>query len=121
MGNYGNTKKKKKQGNQFPHSKKLVQEPKGNEENRYLDGDSNKLKINYAKEPNEANTNNLKEKILQVISENFIEMILDMVNQNVQETLKNFKHNKNRECEKAQEEIKEIKEALYKHKVKQRT
>jgi hypothetical protein len=42
-------------------------------------------------------------------------MILDMVNQNVQETLKNFKHNKNRECEKAQEEIKETKEALYKH------
>jgi hypothetical protein len=35
-----------------------------------------------------------------------LEMILDMVNQNVQETLKKFKNNKNREFEKAQEEIK---------------
>jgi flagellar basal body rod protein FlgG len=37
------------------------------------------MKINYAKEPNEAHKNNLKEEILQVINENFIEMILDMV------------------------------------------
>jgi DNA repair exonuclease SbcCD ATPase subunit len=42
-------------------------------------------------------------------------MILDMVNQNVQETLKKFQDNKNRQFEKAQEEIKEILEALYKH------
>jgi uncharacterized membrane protein YvbJ len=53
--------RQKKQGNQFPHSKKLVQEPEGNEENRYSDPDSNKKKINYAKEPNEAHKNNLKE------------------------------------------------------------
>jgi hypothetical protein len=32
--------RQKKQGNQFPHSKKLVQEPEGNEENRYSDPDS---------------------------------------------------------------------------------
>jgi hypothetical protein len=44
------TRRQKKQGNQFPHSKKLVQEPEGNEENRYSDLDSNKMKINYAKE-----------------------------------------------------------------------
>jgi chromosome segregation ATPase len=42
-------------------------------------------------------------------------MILDMVNQNVQETLKKFQDNKNKEFEKAQEEIKETIEALYKH------
>jgi hypothetical protein len=42
-------------------------------------------------------------------------MILDMVNQNVQETLKKFQHNKSREFEKAQEEIKETIETLYKH------
>jgi hypothetical protein len=30
------------------------------------------MKINYAKEPNEAYKNNLKEEILQVINENFI-------------------------------------------------
>jgi hypothetical protein len=107
--------RQKKQVNQFPHSKKLVQEPERNEENRYSDPDSNKMKINYAKEPNEAHKNNLKEEILQVIKENFIEMILDMVNQNVQETLKNFQDNKNKEFEKAQEEIKETIEALYKH------
>jgi hypothetical protein len=109
------TGRQKKQGNQFQHSKKFVQEPEGNEENRYSDPDSNKMKINYAKEPNEAHKNNLKDEILQVINENFIEMILDMVNQNVQETLKKFQDNKNKEFEKAQERIKETIEALYKH------
>jgi hypothetical protein len=44
------------------------------------------MKINSAKEPNEAHKNNLKEDILQVLNENFMEMILDMVKQNVQET-----------------------------------
>jgi microcompartment protein CcmL/EutN len=42
-------------------------------------------------------------------------MILHRVNQNVQETLKKFQDNKNWEFEKAQEEIKETTEALYKH------
>jgi hypothetical protein len=60
--------RQKKQGHQFPHSKKLVQEPEGNEKNRYWDPDSNKTKINYAKESNEAHKNNLKEEILQVIN-----------------------------------------------------
>jgi exonuclease VII large subunit len=104
----------KKEGNHFPPNNKLVQEPKGNEENRCPDPYSNKTKINYAKEPNEAHKNSLKEEILQVINENFIETILDMVNQNVQETLKKFQDNKNREFEKAQEQIKETREALYK-------
>jgi hypothetical protein len=107
--------KQKKQGNQFPHSKTLVHEPEGNEENGYSDPHSNKMKINYAKEPNEAHKNNLKEHILQVLNENFIEMILDIDNQNVQETLKKFQDKKNREFEKAKEEIKETIEALYKH------
>jgi hypothetical protein len=44
------TGRQKKEGNQFPHSKKLVQEPEGNKENRYSDPDSNKMKINYAKD-----------------------------------------------------------------------
>jgi hypothetical protein len=79
--------RQKKQGNPYPHSKKLVQESEGNEENKYPEQDSNKMKINYAKGPNEAHKNNLKEEILQVLNENFIEMILDMLNQNVQETL----------------------------------
>jgi hypothetical protein len=58
------------------------------------------MKINYAKGPNEAHKNNLKEEILWVINENFIEMILDIVNQNVQETLKKIQDNKNGELEK---------------------
>jgi membrane-associated HD superfamily phosphohydrolase len=41
-------------------------------------------------------------------------MILGVVNQNVQETLKKFQDNKNREFEKAQKQIKETIEALYK-------
>jgi hypothetical protein len=52
--------RQEKQGNQFPHHKKLVEEPEGNEENRYSDPDSNRTKINHAKEPNEAHKNNLK-------------------------------------------------------------
>jgi exonuclease VII large subunit len=42
-------------------------------------------------------------------------MILDMVNQYVQEALKKHLDNKNREFEKAQEQIKETIEALHKH------
>jgi hypothetical protein len=34
------------------------------------------------KEPKEAHKNVLKEEIVQVINENFIEMLIDMVNQN---------------------------------------
>jgi hypothetical protein len=85
--------RQKKDGNHFSPNNKLVQEPEGNEENRCPDPDSNKMKINYAKEPNEAHKKTLKEEILQVINENFIEMILDMVNQTVQETLKKFQDN----------------------------
>jgi NAD(P)H-dependent FMN reductase len=79
------------------------------------------MKINYAKEWNEAHNNNIKEEILHVLNENFTEMILDMINQTVQETLKKFQDNKNREFEKAKEEIKETIEALYNTKVKERT
>jgi hypothetical protein len=51
----------KKKENQFPPINKLVQEPEGNEENRYSDPDSNKTKTNYAKDPNETHKNTLKE------------------------------------------------------------
>jgi hypothetical protein len=59
------------------------------------------MKINYAKEPNEAHKNTLKKESLQVINENYTEMIMDMANQNVQETLMKFQDNKNREFGKA--------------------
>jgi hypothetical protein len=51
--------RQKKEGNHFSPSNKLVQEPEGNEESRYLDPDSNKMKINYAMEPNEVHKNTL--------------------------------------------------------------
>jgi hypothetical protein len=65
--------------------------PKNSEENEkkgYPDPDSNKTNVNYTKETNKAHKKILQEEMLQVINENFIEMLLDMVNQNVQETLK---------------------------------
>jgi DNA repair exonuclease SbcCD ATPase subunit len=104
----------KKDGNNFPPNNKLVQEPERNEKKQMPRSNYNKAQIKYAKEHNKAHKNLLKEEILQVINENFIEMILDMVNQNVQETLKKFQDNK-KKCEKAQEQIKETIEALYKH------
>jgi hypothetical protein len=57
----------------------------------------------------------LKEEILQIINENFIEMLLDMVNQNVQVALKKFQDNKNKEYKKTQKQINEIIGALNKH------
>jgi hypothetical protein len=80
--------RQKKDGNHSPPKNKLAQDSEGNEENGYPDSDSNNTKINYSKESNEAHKNLLKEEILQIINENFVEMILDMVNQNVREALK---------------------------------
>jgi hypothetical protein len=93
----GNMGRRKREGNHSPPQNKVVQVLEQNEENRCPDPDSNKIKINYTKEPNKAHKNTLKEEILQVINENFIEMLLDMVNQNVQEALKKFQENKIKE------------------------
>jgi hypothetical protein len=82
--------RQKRDGSHSPHKNKLVQDLEQNKENRYPDPDSNKTKINYTKEPNKSYKNTLKEEILQVINENFIEILLDMVNQNIQEALKKF-------------------------------
>jgi hypothetical protein len=81
----------------LPPKKYLIQDSEGNEENRCLVLDSNKTKINDAKKPNNVHKNTIKEEILQVITENFMEMLLEMVNQNVQETLKKFQDTKNKE------------------------
>jgi hypothetical protein len=48
----------------LPSKNKLIQDSEGNEENKYPDPDSNKTKIYYTKEHNEANKNTLKEEIL---------------------------------------------------------
>jgi hypothetical protein len=47
--------------------------------------------MNNTKEPSNAHKNTLKEEILQEITENFMEKILDMDNQNVQDAFKKSK------------------------------
>jgi uncharacterized protein YejL (UPF0352 family) len=42
-------------------------------------------------------------------------MLLGMINQNIQEALKKFQDNKNKEYEKTQKQVNEIIEALSKH------
>jgi hypothetical protein len=107
--------RRKRDGNHSPPKTKLVQDSERNKENRYPDPDSNKTKINYTKESNKAHKNTLKEEILQEINENFIKMLLVMVNQNVQEALKKFQDNKNKEYWKTQKQINENIEVLNKH------
>jgi hypothetical protein len=92
----------KRDRNHSPLKNNVIQDSEGNEENWHPVSDSNKTKVNDAKEPSHANNNSLEEEILQVITENFMDMLLDMVNQNVQEALKKFQDTKNKEYEKTQ-------------------
>jgi hypothetical protein len=98
-----------------PPKNNLIQDSEGNEENGYPVPDSNKTKINDTKETSNAHKIILKEEILQLITENFMEMILDMVNNNVQEALKKFQDTKNERYEKTQKQINELIGALSKH------
>jgi hypothetical protein len=98
-----------------PPKNNLIQDSEGNEENGYPVPDSNKTKINDTKETSNAHKIILKEEILQLITENFMEMILDMVNNNVQEALKKFQDTKNERYEKTQKQINELIGALNKH------
>jgi hypothetical protein len=70
--------RRKRNGNHSLHKKNLIQDSEGNEENRYPVPDSNKTIINDTKEPKNVHKNKLKEEILQVITENFMEMLLDV-------------------------------------------
>jgi hypothetical protein len=74
--------RRKRDGNHSPTKNNLIQDAEENEENGYPVPDSNKTKINDTKEPNYVDIH--KEEILQVITENFMDMTLDMVNQNLQ-------------------------------------
>jgi chromosome segregation ATPase len=106
--------RRKRDGNHSPPKNNLIQDSEGNEENGNPVPDSNKAKINDNKEPNNVHKNTLKE-ILQVVTENLMEKILDMVNQNVQGALKKFQDTKNKEYEKTQKQINELLGALNKH------
>jgi hypothetical protein len=59
-------------------------------------------------EPNEAHKNTMKEEILQEITENFMEMLLDKVHQNLQEALKKFQDNNKKRNVKTQKQISEL-------------
>jgi molecular chaperone DnaK (HSP70) len=107
-------KDKKTDGNHSLPKNNLIQDSEGNEENGYPVPDFNKAKINNAKEPSNAHKNTFKEEILQVITENFMELLLDMVNQNIQEALKKFQDTKNKEYKKTQKQINELIGALNK-------
>jgi hypothetical protein len=48
---------RKRVRNHSPPKNKVVQDLEQNEENGYTDPDSNKTKINYIKDPNEAHNN----------------------------------------------------------------
>jgi hypothetical protein len=97
--------RRKRDENHFLPQNNLIQDSERNEENRYPVPDSNKTEINDTKEPNDAHKNTLKKEILQVITENFVEMLLDIESQNVQEALKKFQDTKNKEYEKTQKQI----------------
>jgi hypothetical protein len=92
--------RRKRDGNHSPNKNILIQDSEENEENAYPVLESNNTKINDTKEPNDVHKNTFKEEILQVITENFMKMILDTVNQNIQESLKKFQDTKNKELEK---------------------
>jgi hypothetical protein len=66
----------------------------GNEENGHPVPDSNKTKIDYPKESNKPYKNTLKEEILQEITENFMEMLLDKINQMYRRHSRNSKTTK---------------------------
>jgi hypothetical protein len=91
-----------KDRNHTPQKNNLIQDSEGNEENGYLHPDPNKAKINDTKKPSIAHKNNLKEEILQIITENFMEKILHVVNQNMHNTLKKFPDTENKGYEKTQ-------------------
>jgi hypothetical protein len=56
--------RQKRDGNHSPFKNNLIQDSEGNEENGHPVPDSNKAKINNAKEPNDTPKNTLKEEVL---------------------------------------------------------
>jgi hypothetical protein len=102
---WSNGKKKKGWKLFSPPKNNLIQDSEETEDHGYPVPDSNKTKINDTKEHNDVHQNTTKEEILQVITENVMEMILDMVNQNAQEAFKKFQDTKNKEYKKTQKQM----------------
>jgi hypothetical protein len=66
----------------------ILQDSEANEEDGYPVPDPNKTMINDTKEPKDAHRNILKEEFLQEITKNFVEKVLEVINQNIQDALK---------------------------------
>jgi hypothetical protein len=98
----------KRNGNHSLPQNNLPQDSERNEQNVYPF--QTPTKINDTEEPNDV----LKEEILQVIAENFMEMILDTLNQNVQKALKKGQDTKNKGYEDTQKQINDLIGALNK-------
>jgi hypothetical protein len=115
--------RRRRDGNYSPQKNNSIQDSLGNEENGYLDPDLNKTMTNVTKELSEAHTQNKtrkKKTLKEEISEKFMETLLNMVNQNVQDALKKFQDAKNKEHEMTQKQIKELERTSTNIKVKQR-
>jgi hypothetical protein len=107
--------RRKRNGNHSPPKNNLIQDSEGDEENGYTVPNSNKTKIKDTKEPKYAHKNPLKTKNPASTTENFMEMLQDMVNQNIEEALKKFQETKNKEYKKTQKQINELIGALNTH------
>jgi hypothetical protein len=83
--------------------------------NGYAVPDPNKTMINFTKETSDIQKRTLKEEMLEEITEKFMDKILDMVKQNVQNALKKFQDTKNKEQEKTQKQINDLREEFNKH------
>jgi hypothetical protein len=81
--------RRRKDRNHSP-KKNSIQNSVGNEENGDPDPGLNNTMINVTKEPINIHIKTLKEEILPDITEKFMEKILVMANQNVQDALKKF-------------------------------
>jgi predicted transcriptional regulator len=77
----------------------------GNEENGQSVPDLKETMINVTNDPSDTHIKTLKEEILEDITETFMEKILDMVNQNVQDALKKFHDTKNKGHEKTRNKV----------------
>jgi 5-methylcytosine-specific restriction endonuclease McrA len=82
----------KRDGNHSPPKNKLVEDSEGNEKIKYQVPDSNK-------------TEHIERRNLVRTHREFHGDALDKVNQNVQEALKKFQDNKNKEYEKTQKQV----------------
>jgi hypothetical protein len=91
--------RRRRDGNHSPQKNNSIQDSEINEENRYPVPDPKETMTNDTNEHSYNHKNTLKEEI----TENFMEKILDMVNQNEQDVLKEFPDTKNKEHEKTQE------------------